>query len=151
MVYGSANARDLASLAAGLGKIPKLRELCAAVDAPLIAEVRQGLDDLTALREELERAIVDEPPFTVREGGMIRTGYSEEVDRLHSIQTGGRDLVAQMEARVKEECGIRNLKVSYNKVFGYYIEVAKSQSELVPDSWVRKQTTVNPNATSIRN
>ena len=94
---------------------------------------------------------MDEPPFTVREGGMIRTGYSEEVDRLHSIQTGGRDLVAQMEARVKEECGIRNLKVSYNKVFGYYIEVAKSQSELVPDSWVRKQTTVNPNATSIRN
>ena len=143
VVYGSANARDLASLAAGLGRIPKLRELCAAVDAPLIAEVRQGLDDLTALREELERAIVDEPPFTVREGGMIRTGYSEEVDRLHSIQTGGRDLVAQMEARVKEECGIRNLKVSYNKVFGYYIEVAKSQSELVPDSWVRKQTTVN--------
>ena len=113
------------------------------MDAPLIAEVRQGLDDLTELREELERAIVDEPPFTVREGGMIRTGYSEEVDRLHSIQTGGRDLVAQMEARVKEECGIRNLKVSYNKVFGYYIEVAKSQSELVPDSWVRKQTTVN--------
>ena len=98
------------------------------MDAPLIAEVRQGLDDLTALREELERAIVDEPPFTVREGGMIRTGYSEEVDRLRAIQTGGRDLVAQMEAR--EQGGVpasATSKVSYNKVFGYYIEVTKSQ------------------------
>ena len=103
----------------------------------------QGLDDLPELRQELERAIVDEPPFTVREGGMIRAGYSDQVDQLRSIQTGGRDLVAQMEARVKEECGIRNLKVSYNKVFGYYIEVAKSQTDLVPEHWVRKQTTVN--------
>ena len=143
VVYGSANARDLAALAAGLGRIPRLRQLCQTLESPLLAEVCRGLDDLPALREELERAIVDEPPLTIREGGMIRPGYSQQVDELHSIQTGGRDLVAQLEARVKEECGIRNLKVSYNKVFGYYIEVAKSQTALVPDHWVRKQTTVN--------
>ena len=143
VVYGSANARDLSALAAGLGKIPRLRQLCEGLTSPLLAEVCQGLDDLPELRQELERAIVDEPPFTVREGGMIRAGYSDQVDQLRSIQTGGRDLVAQMEARVKEECGIRNLKVSYNKVFGYYIEVAKSQTDLVPEHWVRKQTTVN--------
>ena len=143
VVYGSANARDLAALAAGLGRIPRLRQLCQTLESPLLAEVCRGLDDLPELREELERAIVDEPPLTIREGGMIRPGYSQQVDELHSIQTGGRDLVAQLEARVKEECGIRNLKVSYNKVFGYYIEVAKSQTALVPDHWVRKQTTVN--------
>ncbi len=143
VVYGSANARDLSALAAGLGKIPRLRQLCQGLEAPILAEVCQGLDDLPELRDELERAIVEEPPFTVREGGMIREGYSDQVDQLRSIQTGGRDLVAQMEARVKEECGIRNLKVSYNKVFGYYIEVSKSQTDLVPEHWVRKQTTVN--------
>jgi DNA mismatch repair protein MutS len=143
VVYGSANARDLASLAGGLGKLPRLRQLCQNLKSPLLAEVCQGLDDLPELRQELERAIVDEPPFTVREGGMIRPGYNADVDQLRSVQTGGRDLVAQMEARVKEECGIRNLKVGYNKVFGYYIEVAKSQTNLVPEHWVRKQTTVN--------
>ena len=143
VVYGSANARDLSALGAGLGKIPRLRQLCEGLSSPLLAEVCQGLDDLPELRQELERAIVDEPPFTIREGGMIRPGYSEQVDQLKSVQTGGRDLVAQLEARVKEECGIRNLKVGYNKVFGYYIEVAKSQTDLVPEHWVRKQTTVN--------
>ena len=143
VVYGSANARDLSALAAGLGKIPRLRQLCEGLNSPLLAEVCQGLDDLPELRQELERAIVDEPPFTIREGGMIRPGYSEQVDQLKSVQTGGRDLVAQLEARVKEECGIRNLKVGYNEVFGYYIEVAKSQTDLVPEHWVRKQTTVN--------
>ena len=143
VVYGSANARDLAAVCAGLSRVPRLRQLAQGLDCPLIAEVCRGLDDLPELRLELEQAIVDEPPLTVREGGMIRTGYCQDVDELRSIQSGGRDLVAQMEARVKEECGIRNLKVSYNKVFGYYIEVSKSQTELVPDNWVRKQTTVN--------
>ena len=143
VVYGSANARDLASLATGLGKIPKLRELCAAVDAPLIAEVRQGLDDLTALREELERAIVDEPPFTVREGGMIREGYDDEVDRLRGILSGGKGFIAQLEAREKEKTGIRTLKVGYNKVFGYYIEVSNSFKDQVPADYIRKQTLVN--------
>ena len=143
VVYGSANARDLAAVCAGLSRVPRLRQLAQGLDSPLIAEVCRQLDDLPELRLELEQAIVEEPPLTVREGGMIRAGYCPDVDELRSIQSGGRDLVAQMEARVKEECGIRNLKVSYNRVFGYYIEVSKSQTELVPDNWVRKQTTVN--------
>ena len=143
VVYGSANARDLAALGSGLGKIPQLRTLCLPLEDPLLRELYRGLDDLAPIREELERAIVDEPPLTVREGGMIREGYSPEIDELRTIQNGGRDLVAQMEARVKEECGIRNLRVRYNKVFGYYIEVSRGQVDLVPESWVRKQTTVN--------
>ena len=143
VVYGSANARDLASLAAGLGKIPQLRALTEGLQSPILLELRRGLDDLEELRTELEQGLVDEPPLTIREGGMIRTGYNADVDELRTIQSGGRELVAEMEARVKEECGIRNLKVSYNKVFGYYIEVAKSQADLVPEHWVRKQTTVN--------
>ena len=143
VVYGSANARDLAAVAAGLSRVPRLRQLAQGLDSPLIMEVCAGLDDLPELRLELEQALVEEPPLTVREGGMIRSGYCADVDELRSVQSGGRDLVAQMEARMKEEWGIRNLKVGYNRVFGYYIEVSKSQTELVPDHWVRKQTTVN--------
>ncbi len=143
VVYGSANARDLSALAVGLGKIPELRERTKGFHAAMLAEICRKLDDLPALRTELEQGIADEPPLTVREGGMIRPGYAPELDELREIQNGGRDLVAQMETRVKEQCGIRNLKVSYNKVFGYYIEVAKSQTDLVPEDWVRKQTTVN--------
>jgi DNA mismatch repair protein MutS len=143
VVYGSANARDLSALAVGLGKIPQLRERTAGLDTPMLKDIRNRLDDLPELRAELERGIADEPPLTVREGGMIRPGYSQELDELHSAQNGGKDLVAKMEARVKEQCGIRNMKVSYNKVFGYYIEVSKGQANLVPEDWVRKQTTVN--------
>ncbi len=143
VVFGSANARDLSALATGLARVPQLRQLSGALHAPALVRLCSELNDLTALREELERAIVDTPPFTVRDGGMIRDGYDARIDELRAIQNGGRDLVAAMEARVKESCGIRNLKVSYNRVFGYYIEVAKSQTNLVPEGWVRKQTTVN--------
>ena len=118
VVYGSAGGRDLAALGTGLGRLPRLREL-------------------------LQRALVDEPPFSVREGKFIREGYSEEVDRLRNVIDHGAELLADLEGRTKEQTGIRNMKVGYNKVFGYYIEVAKSQTDLVPQDWVRKQTTVN--------
>ena len=143
VVYGSAGGRDLVALANGLGKLPRIRELLEGCPSALLQSLRAELDDLPQLRDLLGRALVDEPPFSVREGKFIRKGYSPEVDRLWHVIDHGAEMVAGLEARTKEETGIKNMKVRYNKVFGYYIEVAKSQIGLVPEDWVRKQTTVN--------
>ncbi len=143
IVYGTAGARDLSALAGGLGKLPALRELLAGLSAPLLTALTGQLDDLADLCTLIGAAIDDDPPFSVREGGFIRTGYHADVDRLRDIMTGGKGMVAAIEAREKERTGIKNLKVSFNKVFGYYIEVSKSNYDLVPDHYVRKQTLVN--------
>ena len=143
VVYGSAGGRDLVALANGLGKLPRIRELLEGCSSALLQSLRGELDDLPEVRELLQRALVDEPPFSVREGKFIREGYSPEVDRLWNVINHGAELVADLETRTKEQTGIKNMKVRYNKVFGYYIEVAKSQTGLVPQDWVRKQTTVN--------
>ena len=143
VVYGSAGGRDLVALCAGLGRLPQIRDLLAHCPSALLQSLREELDDLPQLRDLLQRALVDEPPFSVREGKFIRPGYSEEVDRLRNVIDHGAEMLADLETRTKEQTGIKNMKVSYNKVFGYYIEVAKSQTDLVPQDWVRKQTTVN--------
>ena len=143
IVSGTANARDLRGLANGLGQIPELKRLLAPCRSPLLVELTDGLDELSVLRERIDAAVVDDPPFSVREGGLIRTGFSADVDSLREIQTNGKDMVARLEASEKEKTGIKNLRIKYNKVFGYYIEVAKGQIGLVPDSYVRRQTTVN--------
>ena len=143
IVYGTAGGRDLVALASGLGKLPRLRELLSPCPSALLASLTGALDDLEELRGLIGRAIVDEPPFSVREGGFIRPGYDAEVDRLRDILTNGKDLVAGVEAREKERTGIKSLKVGYNKVFGYYIEVSKSYYDQVPQDYIRKQTLVN--------
>ncbi len=143
IVYGTAGGRDLVSLAAGLGKLPRLRELLEGSASGLLSGLARTLDDLPQLRQLIASALVDEPPFSVREGGFIRAGYDAEVDRLRSILTGGKDLVAGVEAREKERTGIKSLKVGFNKVFGYYIEVSKSYYDQVPEDYIRKQTLVN--------
>ena len=143
VVYGSAGGRDLAALGSGLGRLPRLRELLEGCPSALIQSLRREMDDLPQLRALLSSALVDEPPFSVREGKFIRPGYSEEVDRLRNVIDHGAEMLADLETRTKEQTGIKNMKVSYNKVFGYYIEVAKSQTGLVPPDWARKQTTVN--------
>ena len=143
VVYGTAGGRDLVALANGLGKLPRIRERLEGCSSALLQSLRGELDDLPQVRELLHRALVDDPPFSVREGKFIREGYSPEVDRLWNVINHGAELVAELEARTKEQTGIKNMKVRYNKVFGYYIEVAKSQIGLVPEDWVRKQTTVN--------
>jgi len=143
VVYGSAGGRDLAALANGLGKLPRVRELLEGCPSALLQSLRGELDDLPELRDLLGRALVDEPPFSVREGGFIRPGYHAEVDRLHDLLDHSAEKLAELEVRTKEQTGIKNMKVKSNKVFGYYIEVAKSQTGLVPDDWTRKQTTVN--------
>jgi len=143
IVTGSANCRDLVALAAGTEKLPELRALLQNCSAPMLQVLLEELDDLSDLRNLIGRAIVDEPPFTVREGGMIRPGYSEEVDRLKDIMNGGKGSLSAIEAGEKEKTGIKNLRVGYNRVFGYYIEVAKSQTGMVPEDYIRKQTLAN--------
>ena len=143
VVYGSAGGRDLVALANGLGKLPRVRDLLEGCPSALLQSLRGELDDLPELRDLLGRALVDEPPFSVREGGFIRPGYNEEVDRLRDLLDHSAEKLADLEVRTKEQTGIKNMKVKSNKVFGYYIEVAKSQIGLVPDDWTRKQTTVN--------
>ncbi|MCD7843206.1 MAG: DNA mismatch repair protein MutS [Clostridiales bacterium] len=144
IVYGSAGGRDLVALSAGLRNVPRLRDLLGRCQgSTLLSDICQRLDALEELTDLIDRAMVDEPPFTVREGGLIRDGYSEDVDYLRNVMAHGKDMVAEIETKTKEECGIKNIRIRYNKIFGYYIEVSRGQADLVPDSWVRKQTTVN--------
>ena len=143
VVYGSAGGRDLVALCNGLGKLPRLRELLEGGSSTLLGNLREQLDDLPELRELLSSALVDEPPFSVREGGFIRDGFHPEVDEYRDLLNNSAQRLAELEVRTKEQTGIKNMKVKSNKVFGYYIEVAKSQIDLVPDDWTRKQTTVN--------
>ncbi len=143
IVTGTANCRDLVSLAAGCTRLPELRQAISQLEAPLWQELSAMLDPLEDLKALIDRAIVDEPPFTVREGGMIRPGYHEEVDRLHEIMSGGKGMLTGIETAEKEKTGIRNLRIGYNRVFGYYIEVSKSFVDQVPDTYIRKQTLAN--------
>ncbi len=143
VVYGTAGGRDMVALSRGLGKLPGLRLLLAPFSSSLLSVLRESLDDLAQLRGLIDATFVDEPPFSVREGGFIRAGADGEVDRLRGILTGGKDMVAAMEAQEKERTGIKTLKVGFNKVFGYYIEVSKSYAGQVPDTYIRKQTLVN--------
>ena len=143
VVYGTAGGRDMVALSRGLGKLPTLRLLLSPFSSTLLGVLRENLDDLAELRSHIDAAFVDEPPFSVREGGFIREGYNAEVDRLRGILTGGRDMVAALEAQEKEKTGIQRLKVGFNKVFGYYIEVSKANTVPIPDNYIRKQTLVN--------
>ena len=128
IVYGNTNCKDLQSLGVGLSKVPRIRELLDGLSSPLLQGLSGALCDLTELREKLEAAIVDEPPFLVREGGMIREGFNEEVDYLNHVLNDSKSLIADIEAREREKTGIRQLRVRYNKVFGYYIEVPRAQA-----------------------
>ena len=143
VVYGTAGARDLVALAGGLGRLPRLRELLSPFQSSLLCVLRQAIDDLTDLRQLIGRALVEEPPFSVREGGFIKAGYDQDVDYLRDVMTNGKSMVAAIEASEREKTGIKSLKVGYNKVFGYYIEVSRANYDLVPDTYIRKQTLVN--------
>ena len=143
VVTGTANARDLVSFSSGCTRLPELREAVQSLKAPLFGVLVQELDGLADLRGLVCASIVDEPPFTLREGGLIRAGYHGELDRLRDIVSGGTGTLARIEAEEKEKTGIRNLRVGYNRVFGYYIEVAKGQLSMVPDYYIRKQTLAN--------
>jgi DNA mismatch repair protein MutS len=143
IVYGTANGRDMASLRAAIEKLPAVKAQLAALSDRRIGELTAELDLLEDIGGRIAATIDDEPPFSVREGGFIREGFDPEVDRLRKIMKGGKSVIPEMEAREKEKTGIRTLKIGYNKVFGYYIEVSNSFKEMVPDHYIRKQTLVN--------
>ena len=143
IVYGTAGGRDMASLRSAIEKLPAVAAQLEQFSTGRLAELRRALDTLDDIGGRIAAVICDEPPFSVREGGFIRDGYDQEVDRLRHILKGGKGVIAEMEAKEKERTGIRTLKIGYNKVFGYYIEVSKSFADQVPDTYIRKQTLVN--------
>ncbi|HWP80567.1 MAG TPA: DNA mismatch repair protein MutS [Candidatus Acidoferrum sp.] len=143
VVYKTGTARELVAISATLRRVPELRELLAPCKSVLIAEQAAALDAAPELTARVGAAIVDDPPLTVREGGMIRRGYHPEADRLKDLVDGGRGRLVAIEAGERERTEIKNLKVSYNKVFGYYIEVSKGNVSKVPPDYIRKQTLVN--------
>ena len=143
IVTGSVNCRDLLGLARGLRALPEVKSQLAKCDCALLQKLNEAIDPLSECAQAIEQTIVDEPPLTVREGGIIRPGANEEADRLRHIMNGGKDTIIAIEAAEREKTGIRTLKVSFNRVFGYYIEVSKSFTSQVPETYIRKQTLAN--------
>lgn len=143
IVYKTANARDLIALRNSICYIPKIKELLTNCSSSILKEQLEAMDDLEDIRGLIFLSICDDPPFSVREGGMIREGYSEEVDKYRSAINHGKEWIMEIEAEEKEKTGIKNLKTGFNKVFGYYLEVTKSYQDLVPDYFIRKQTLAN--------
>ena len=143
IVTGTVNCRDLLGLARGFRALPEVKAQLSRCESPLLRKLEQQIDALTDCAELIENTIVDEPPLTVREGGIIRRGANAEADRLRDIMEGGSGTIAAIEASEKEKTGIRTLKVGFNRVFGYYIEVSKSFSDQVPADYIRKQTLAN--------
>ena len=142
-VYGTANARDLQAIGQSIKALPEIKSIISHFSSDSFKEITKNLDTLDDLFELLDSAICDNPPLTVREGGMIKAGFNADVDYYRSIKNGGTGIMASIEQREKELTGIKTLKVDYNKVFGYYIEVSKSFADQVPDRFVRKQTLTN--------
>ncbi len=143
IVTGTVNCRDLLGLARGLRSLPIVKQRLAELDAPLLQKLEMTIDPLSDCADLIENTIVDEPPLTVREGGIIRKGANEEADQLREIMNGGQGIIASIEAAERERTGIRTLKIGYNRVFGYYIEVSKSFIDQVPEEYIRKQTLTN--------
>jgi len=141
--YGSATGRDLISLKNSAKQLPEVKKILANTKSPLLQELYLKLDELADIYELIEEAIVDEPPITVKEGGLIKQGYHEEVDEYRKASTDGKKWLLELEQKEKELTGIKNLKVGFNKVFGYFFEVTKSNINLVPERYIRKQTLTN--------
>jgi len=142
-VYGTANAKDLRSICDSIKGLPEVIEIISTLKSGYLSDISKNMDTLEDIADLLDRAIVDNPPLTIREGGMIRQGFSSDIDYYEEIKNNGESIMRSIEEREKEETGIRTLKVDYNKVFGYYIEVSKSFISDVPDRFIRKQTLTN--------
>lgn len=143
VVLGNVNCRDIIALKNSIGQIPYLKSLMGDLKSNLIERNNSLMDNLQDIFDLIDRAIIDEPPVSVKEGGIIKDGYDSEVDKLRKATTEGKTWVAALESSEREKTGIKNLKVGFNKVFGYFIEVTKSYYSLVPDSYIRKQTLAN--------
>ena len=141
--YRTANPRDLIAFKTSLGMIPPVKQLLSQAKSAELKEIDERMDCLEDIYDLIEKSIQDEPPIMIREGGMIKEGYNEDVDKFRLSRTEGKTWLAELEAREKEKTGIKNLRVRYNKVFGYYLEVTNSFKNLVPDYYTRKQTLAN--------
>ncbi len=143
VVYGTANCRDLIALKMSIGRLPEIKSCLSRCRSEHLASMAENLDVLEDVWRRIEEAIVEEPPVSVREGGIIKTGFNREADKLRGATVQGKTWIASLENQEREQTGIKNLKVGFNKVFGYYIEVTKSYFNLVPDRYIRKQTLAN--------
>ena len=148
ITLGSANAKDMVAMASSLKRIPEIRNSLERGNgeqgaAKILRDIVQGLDDLPDIVKLIDNAVLENPPFILREGGIIRDGYNQELDDLRSISRDGKGYIARIESREKERTGINSLKVRYNKVFGYYIEVTQANLSAIPADYIRKQTLVN--------
>ena len=143
VVYGTASARDLNAVADTAHRFPILKNLLSSVNCKMLKEIYSDIDTLEDIADLIDRAIDDDPPFTVREGGLIKSGYNEELDLIRGDMNSGTSFLTEMENRERERTGIKNLRVRYNKVFGYYIEVTNSFLDKVPEDYIRKQTLTN--------
>lgn len=143
ITYKSANPRDLIAFRNSLKMLPFIRDILKEFHSAVLKEIHEDMDPLQDLYDLIERAIVEEPPIVTREGGMIKEGYNEEADKLRHAKTEGKTWLAELEVRERDKTGIKNLKIKYNKVFGYYFEVTNSFKDLVPDYFIRKQTLAN--------
>lgn len=141
--YKSANPRDLIAFASSMEMLPHIKTVLRDLDARLLHEIDEQIDGLEDLCELIKNSICDEPPMLIREGGIIREGFDADIDRLRTAKTEGKNWLARLEEEDRERTGIKNLKIKYNKVFGYYFEVTNSFKDMVPDDYVRKQTLVN--------
>lgn len=143
IVYGNANARELRSLCGAFENLPQIKNLISKFDSSLMRKLTEDIDPLEDIHQLIDTAIEEEPPFSVREGGLIKEGYNEELDAVRSDMNNSTSLLAQIELEQKENTGIPKLKVGYNRVFGYYIEVTNSYKDKVPEEYIRKQTLTN--------
>ena len=141
--YQSANPRDLISFKASLAMIPHIKYLLKSFQCSLLKEIYEDLDTLEDVHDLIEKAIMDDPPMVIKEGGIIKEGYNEEIDRLRRAKTDGKQWLSELEEKEREKTGIKNLRIKYNKVFGYYLEVTNSYKDMVPDYFTRKQTLTN--------
>ena len=141
--YGNCMPRDMISLKNSLKQLPGLKQILAKTQASLLQELYQNLDELNDMADLIEKSIIDDPPLTLKEGGVIKMGYNKEIDTLKKATTEGKNWLVNLEAEEKEKTGIKGLKVGFNRVFGYYIEVTKSNISQVPERYIRKQTLTN--------
>ena len=141
--YGNANGRDMISLKNSVKQLPEIKKVLSTTGAGLLKEIYENIDTLDDIYEIIEKSIVDEPPIGVKDGGIIKIGYDPEIDKLKLATTEGKKWILELEAKEREQTGIKGLKVGFNKVFGYFIEVTKSNISMVPDRYVRKQTLTN--------
>ncbi|MCR4798430.1 MAG: DNA mismatch repair protein MutS, partial [Lachnospiraceae bacterium] len=143
IAYQTANPRDLLAFLYSISNLTGIKTILSDFKSPILAEIAEEMDLLSDIRELISEAICEEPPILVHEGGIIREGFHEEVDRLRKAKTEGKSWIAEMETKEREKTGIKKLRINYNKVFGYYIEVTNSFLDLVPDNYIRKQTMTN--------